>query len=369
VRLAVVTNDYPPRPGGIQQYLGSLLAAYPHPVRVLGPADPAGDPHEVHGHIEVVRSGSVFMWPTPAIGRWVGEQAADFGAEAVLFGAPTPLPSLGPALRDRLGAPYGVLAHGAEVTIPARFPGSRSLLAYPLRRADMLFSNGQFTAGVVRGVTGRGVTVLGGGVDLDHFHPADPPPENDPPILGCVSRFVPRKGQDLVLRAAAELRGRGRPVEVLLVGKGRTEESLRRLAAELAVPTRFEVDVPWERLGGLYREMDVFCMPCRSRWAGLEVEGLGLVFLEAAAAGLPVVAGDSGGAPETVDPGRTGFVVRGVADIVAAVELLLDDPAEARAMGARGRARIEAEFTWELAAQRMLAGFTEAGRALGSRRG
>jgi len=151
------------------------------------------------------------------------------------------------------------------------------------------------------------------------------------------------------------VRAAGLDLEVLLVGKGRTEPALRRRADQLGVPTRFEVGVPWERLGELYREMDVFCMPCRSRWGGLEVEGLGLVYLEAAATGIPVLAGDSGGAPETVDPGRTGYVVHDVADIAEALVMLLSDPAAARAMGRAGRERVEREWTWDLAAGRLIA--------------
>jgi phosphatidylinositol alpha-1,6-mannosyltransferase len=174
--------------------------------------------------------------------------------------------------------------------------------------------------------------------------------------VGCVSRFVPRKGQHRLIAAATELRRRGLAVTVLLVGKGRTEPRLRRLAERSGVPVRFEIDVPWERLGDLYREMDVFCMPCRSRWGGLEVEGLGLVFLEAAATGLPVLAGDSGGAPETVAPGETGFVVRSVADIVDGLESVLDDPERAAAMGRAGRERVGREFTWDRVVERLLAG-------------
>ena len=92
----------------------------------------------------------------------------------------------------------------------------------------------------------------------------------------------------------------------------------------------------YDRLPGLYREMTIFAMPCRSRWFGLEVEGLGVVFLEAAASGLPVIGGDSGGAPETVVPGTTGFVVDGDESLAEAIRLLLDDPALAAEMGRQG---------------------------------
>jgi phosphatidylinositol alpha-1,6-mannosyltransferase len=163
-----------------------------------------------------------------------------------------------------------------------------------------------------------------------------------------------------VLRAAAELRGRGHPVEVLIVGWGRLERRVRALAARLNVPTRFEIGVAWERLPDLYREMDAFVMPARSRWFGLEIEGLGIVYLEAAASGLPVLAGSSGGAPETVDSGSTGFVADSVAGIVQAVERWLADPERARAMGAQGRRRIEDRFTWEAVSKELRIGVVAA---------
>ena len=164
---------------------------------------------------------------------------------------------------------------------------------------------------------------------------------------------MPRKGQHRLVEAAAQLAARGLPVELLFVGRGRLEARLRRMTARRGVPARFEVGVPWDRLAPLYKEMDAFCMPCRSRWAGLEVEGLGMVYLEAAATGLPVLAGTSGGAPETVIPGETGFVVDRVSDIVSGLELVLKGD-RAIDFGAAGRERVEREFTWDHVIQRLL---------------
>jgi phosphatidylinositol alpha-1,6-mannosyltransferase len=351
VRLLLVTNDFPPKPGGIQQYLGSFVEAYPDPLLTLAPADPAATPEP-----DVRRSGRSFMWPTSEILRWIREEAAAFGPDVVLFGAPHPLSLLGPRLRADLGVPFGVLCHGAEVTLPAAFPGSRQVLGRALQTADVRFAVSRYTAGKVSRSTDRDVVWVGAGVDIAAFHPADPPPDNAPPVVGCVSRFVPRKGQHRLLEAAARF---GRPVEVLLVGKGRKEDDLRKLAARLGVRTRFAVDVPWSELPGLYRQMDVFAMPCKSRWGGLEVEGLGLVFLEAAATGLPVLAGDSGGSPETVIAGETGFVVHDVADIVEGLGMVLGDPEWARRMGAAGRALVERNFTWGRVVERVQTGFAE----------
>ena len=346
MRVLLVTNDYPPKAGGIQQYLGSLVEAFPEPIRVFAPADEGPAPGDV------VRGTKAFMWPTPAVRRRLESEVRAWEPDVILFGAPHPLAHLGPTLRRRTGIPYAVLCHGAEVTLPAAFPVTRSLVAWPLRRADAVLAVSDYTTGRVERLTGGPVMAVGAGVDVDAFRPAPAPP--DRPVVACVSRFVPRKGQRRVLRAVRRLRDEGRDVEALLVGRGRDESALRRLADRLDVPTRFEVGVPWDRLPGLYADASVFAMPCRSRWFGLEVEGFGLVFLEAAAAGLPVVAGDSGGAPETVVPGATGFVAADDDALVDALRLLLDDPGAAAEMGVAGRRRVESDFTWGAVAERVV---------------
>lgn len=348
MRLALVTNDFPPRPGGIQQYLGSLVDAYPHPLLVLGPSDRAAEPDE-----RVVRHHSRFMWPTRSVAAWIERELEAFDADVIMFGAPYPLARLGPRLSRTLNIPYSVVAHGAEVTLPARLPGMRQWVAGPLRRADARLALSDFTAGAVERISGRPVDIIGTGIDADHFFPGEG--STSGAVVGCVSRFVPRKGQHRLIEAVAELRSRGSEAELLLVGRGRTESALRTTAHELGVPTRFEVDVPWPALAGLYRQMDLFAMPCRSRWLGLEAEGFGLVYLEAAASGLPVLAGDSGGAPETVVPGVTGFVVSSTEALVEGLEMLLADPVRAAAMGHAGRQRVLSEFTWDRTIDRLLA--------------
>ena len=361
MRLAVVTNDYPPKPGGIQQYLGSLVDAWPYDVRVLAPHDRPST--TVRGETVVRRGQSRFMWPTRSVARWIEGELAAFGPDAVLFGAPYPLAQLVSRVQATTRVPVGVLGHGAEVVIPAAMPIVRSVLRRTLRRADVRFAVSRFTQRRLEALSARPVHYIGGGVDTDVFHP-DPPGNrggaaDSRPVLGCVSRFVPRKGQDRVLHAAARLGERGTPVRVLLVGKGRTQPSLQRLAERLGVDAEFAVDVPWSELPGRYASMDVFCMPCRSRWGGLEIEGLGLVFLEAAACEVPVLAGDSGGSPETVEPGRTGFVVHSVDDIVEGVETILGDPLRAVEMGRLGRKRVVREFSWGAVAERLEDGFSQ----------
>ena len=348
MRLLLITNDYPPKAGGIQQYLGHLVDAWPDPVHVAAPADANAVADE-----RVSRSSNSFMWPTRATGDWILEVAREFEPDVMLFGAPTPLPILGARLREELGVGYGVLAHGAEVTVPGAAPGARQAVGRILGDADTRFAVSSFTADRVKRLTRQPVVFVGAGVDIGAYKP---PPEggHTVPVVGCVSRFVPRKGQHRLLEAVSRL---DRRVEVLLVGKGRMEDQLREQAASLDVAARFVVDPPWQDLPGLYRAMDVFCMPCSSRWGGLEVEGLGLVFLEASSTGLPVLAGDSGGSSETVVPGETGYIVRSVDDIVEGLTVMLDDPERGAEMGQAGRRFVEENFTWDQVVERFSEGF------------
>ncbi len=310
------------------------------------------------------------MWPTREVRRWIEDHVAGFAPEVVLFGSPYPLALLGPDLKRRTGLPYVVIAHGAEVTVPTAIPGLRRAIARSLQSADTVFAVSEFTADRAARLSPGNVALLGAGVDIEVFRPRSHQPTGDSAswsavaagtmaeifTLGCVGRFVPRKGQTRVLRAAAELQSRGHRIDVLMVGWGRHERRLRRLATRLGVPTRFEISVPWDVLPEMYRQMDAFAMPARTRWFGLEFEGLGICYLEAAATRIPVVAGSSGGAPETVEQGRTGFVADSVAGIVEAVELLLTDPARVLAMGAAGRERISSDYTWELVMDRFRRG-------------
>ena len=347
MRLLLITNDYLPKTGGIQQYLGNLVERYEGEVRVLAPRHKGAsqDPR-------VVRSRWRFMWPTPRVRRWIETQAAEFEPDFVLFGAPYPLPTLGSHLRDTVGAPYGVIVHGAELTLPAAFPISRQLIAGPLRRADVVFANSHWTVRAVKRSTRREAAYLGIGVDLELFRPADESWGTET-IVGTVSRFIPRKKQDEVLRAADRLYRQGHQLRVKVVGRGRLETRLRRLAEKLEVPVDFHIDVPWSELPWRYREMDIFAVPCRSRWLGLEQEGLGIVFLEAAASGLPVIAGHSGGAPETVLPGTTGFVVHDEEALHEALELLLSNRERAAFMGDRGRQLMEDRYLWTAVMERL----------------
>jgi phosphatidylinositol alpha-1,6-mannosyltransferase len=174
---------------------------------------------------------------------------------------------------------------------------------------------------------------------------------SDRPTVVCVSRMVPRKGQDTLIRALPAIRRQVPDAALLLVGSGRYADRLMALAKENGVAEHVILtgSVSWEELPAHYVAGDVFAMPCRTRGGGLDVEGLGIVFLEASACGLPVVAGRSGGAPETVREGETGHVVdgRNVPEVAERVGGMLADPAAAAAMGQAGRAWVAEQWRWE----------------------
>ncbi|HYF44857.1 MAG TPA: glycosyltransferase, partial [Acidimicrobiales bacterium] len=203
------------------------------------------------------------------------------------------------------------------------------------------------------------------GVDVERFRPLDQAgrtaararlglPEGR--LVVGVSRLVPRKGFDVLIRAAAQL-APGRPdLSVAIAGGGRDDDRLRRLVEEVGAPVHFCGRVPDEDLPDLYACGDVFAMLCRNRWAGLEQEGFGIVFLEAAAAGVPAVAGESGGAAEAVAAGETGLVVdppTSVEATAAALAELLDEEERRRAMGEAARRRAEKEFAYDVLAARL----------------
>lgn len=332
-RVLLVTNDYPPDQGGIQRYLLELVQAYPGQMLVAAPADPSGS-----AAAGVFPGPSGFMWPTGGTSQWLRGVIRETKPDVVLFGAPHPLAFLGP----RLGLPYAVLAHGAEVSIGRSVPIYGALMARALRRAGAVFSVSHHTARAVRRAAGVEPIVVGAGVDRDRLQRSLHP---NGLVLTCVSRFVARKGHLRVLAAGERLTAEGLDVTVVLAGAGRLARRIRTRAQRAHVPVEVVVRPTDQAVAEILGRTSIFCMPARSRWLGLEQEGLGLVYLEAAASGLPVLAGRSGGAPETIEPGVTGFTVDSVDEIVAAVRLLAD-PAVREEFGRAGRRRVEQRHDW-----------------------
>jgi phosphatidylinositol alpha-1,6-mannosyltransferase len=360
VRTLVVTNDFPPRPGGIQAFVHSLAVRQPAgEIVVYAPAWKGAAGFDAAQPFPVVRHSTSLMLPEPRVLRRARAIAAAEGCDRVWFGAAAPLG----LLAKPLGLQRSVAStHGHEVGWAA-LPVARQLLRRIGRDVDVVTYLGDYTRSRLAPVVPR-LERLPSGVDTALFRPGAGGEEvrrrrglTGRPVIVCVSRLVPRKGQDVLIRALPAIRRRVPDAALLCVGGGPHLAALQRLAREEGVAEHVVLTgtVPWEELPAHYDAGDVFAMPCRTRRGGLEVEGLGIVFLEASATGLPVVAGRSGGSPDAVLDGRTGHVVDGtsVAEVADAVAGLLLDADRAASMGAAGRDWVEREWRWDVLAGRL----------------
>lgn len=363
-RTLLITNDFPPRPGGIQAFAHNLALRQPAGSLVVYASTWRGAAaFDARQPFEVIRENTGMLLPTGAVARRAEEIAKANDCQTVWFGAAAPLGLLAGGLRRRAGVSRVVAqTHGHEIGWAA-LPVARGMLRNIARDADVMTYLGAYTMTRLARALGGLTTLarLAPGVDVAAFTPSVDGSEvrrrhglGDRPVVVCVSRLVPRKGQDALIRAMPAIRRRVPDAALLIVGGGPYRSRLDRLARDLSGVV-ITGAVPWEELPAHYAAGDVYAMPCRTRRAGLDVEGLGIVYLEASATGLPVVAGDSGGAPDAVRDGETGFVVDGrdLGAIADRIARLLEDHDLARRMGTAGRAWIEAEWGWDRQAERM----------------
>jgi phosphatidylinositol alpha-1,6-mannosyltransferase len=367
MRTLLVTNDFPPRPGGIQSFVHNLALRQPAGSLVVYASCWSGAAgFDAEAPFPVIREATSMLLPTRRVARRAVALARSYRCEAVWFGAAAPLGLLADPLRRRAGIRRAVaLTHGHEVGWAA-LPGARAALRRIGRGQDVVTYLGEYTRSrLARALDGlTELHRLVPGVDLDTYRPdVDGSAIRrryrlaDRPVVVCVSRLVPRKGQDALIRALPALHRRVPHAALLVVGGGPDRSRLVRLARAAGVERQvvFTGSVPTAELPAYYAAGDVYAMPCRTRRGGLDVEGLGIVYLEASATGLPVVAGDSGGAPDAVREGETGFVVDGrdPSGLVDRLARLLTEPDLAARMGAAGRRWMETEWRWDLQAARM----------------
>jgi phosphatidylinositol alpha-1,6-mannosyltransferase len=367
-KTLVVTNDFPPRRGGIQSFVHGLASRLPaESVVVYAPSWPGAAAFDARQPMPVIRHPTSLMLPVPSVTRRAVAALQQHGCDRVLFGAAAPLGLLAPALR-RAGAERIVaITHGHEAGWAA-LPGARGLLRRIGDAVDVLTYLGEYfrvrlDRAVSPGAAARMVR-LAPGVDVTAFHPRAGGAAvrrrlglDGRPVVLCVSRLVPRKGQDTLLRSWPAVLAAAPDAMLLLVGSGPFGKNLQILAERLRVAgsVHFAGAVPAPDLPAYYDAADVFAMPCRTRRRGLDVEGLGIVYLEASATGLPVIGGDSGGAPDAIRDGESGYVVpgRSVAAVADRITGLITDPARAKAMGEKGLAWVQQEWRWDLVAARL----------------
>jgi phosphatidylinositol alpha-1,6-mannosyltransferase len=362
----LVTNDFPPKVGGIQTYLWELWRRLPpEDVTVLTtPHDDAAE-FDATQPYRIVRTKESVLLPTPALKRRIKALAAETKATLVVLDPAVPVGLLGPGL----GLPYAVVLHGSELL--GRIPtGGSQAMGEVVKRAIHVIAAGNYPAKEARRVGGDRtppITVIPPGVDTERFRPAADDAERertrqrfgiarDAQLVVGVSRLVMRKGFDVLIDAAARLLPTHPDLHVAIGGSGRDRDRLQKRIQDTKAPASLLGRVADDDLPKLYAAADVFAMCCRTRWAGLEPEGFGIVFLEAAACGVPQLAGDSGGAADAVADGETGVVVdhpRDADAVAAALRDLLDDPARRVALGRRSRERAVADFTYDHLAARL----------------
>ncbi|MEU3934605.1 glycosyltransferase family 4 protein [Streptomyces sp. NPDC029044] len=374
-KTLIVTNDFPPRPGGIQAFLHNMalrldpqqLVVYASTWKRTREGVEATRAFDAEQPFTVVRDRTTMLLPTPGATRRAVDLLREHGCTSVWFGAAAPLGLMAPALRAAGAERLVATTHGHEAGW-AQLPAARQLLRRIGDSTDTITYLGEYTRSRIASALTPGAAArmaqLPPGVDEKTFHPGSGGDEvrarlglTDRPVVVCVSRLVRRKGQDTLIRAMPRILAAEPDTVLLIVGGGPYEQDLRRLARERGVASavRFTGAVPWSELPAHYGAGDVFAMPCRTRRGGLDVEGLGIVYLEASATGLPVVAGDSGGAPDAVLDGETGWVVRGDSPQETAdrITTLLGDPELRRRMGERGREWVEEKWRWDLLAENL----------------
>jgi phosphatidyl-myo-inositol dimannoside synthase len=358
-KAVLVTSSFLPGRGGIESYLAGLCSALRPDLAVLAPSARDGRPLPRDLGYPTTGMPAPFLVPGPptlaAILRALDEHRAD----RVLFGTPWPLALLGPSLHRR-GVPYGVIVHAAETFVPAALPGLRRAMEKALGDADLLLAVSHYTADRVRALlAGRGlapppIEVLRAKVDLRRWHPGvDTAPVSA--MLGLdgrkmvltFGRLTPRKGVHRLIHAWPSVARRAPQALLVIAGRGPQEPRLRRLAHREGVPAVFAGAIPERHAPAFHAAASLFALPVVDRWAGLEVEGLGVALLEAGACGVPAVTGRSGGTPEAVVDGDTGYVVdaRDRDALADRVVELLHDEALARRMGEAARRHVARSFS------------------------
>lgn len=338
-------------------------------VVVYAPAWKRSEQFDARQPFPVIRHRTSLMLPEPTVLNRARQIAQEYGCDRVLFGAAAPLGLLAPRLRSRGMGPIVAMTHGHEAAW-ATTPGARSVLRSIGDSVDTVTYLGEYTrhriASAMRPEAAARMRRLVPGVDIATFNPSVRPEGAglraelrlaDRPVVVCVSRLMPRKGQDTLIRALPTVQRQVPDAALLIVGGGPYGSRLEAAARDEGVADSvvFTGTVPWEALPAHYAAGDVFAMPCRTRNRGWDVEGLGIVYLEAGAIGLPVIAGNSGGAPDAVVDGRTGYVVDGrdVGQVARRLTQLLQDPVLASRMGEQGRAWVEEEWTWPTVSGRL----------------
>ena len=359
VKHLLVTNDFPPKIGGIQNLLYEWWRRLPsESFAVLTSPYSGSKQFDAAQSFEIRRTREPVLLPHPLMVHKINKMAKQFGAELVVLDPALPLGLIGP----NLNLPYAVVLHGAEIVVPGRLPVVSRLLARVLNNAELIIASGSYPAAEASRIcrSSKRIEVITPGVDIQRFKVLSSEQRiearkrfgvaEDAELIVGISRLVPRKGFDVLIRAVARLAIEFPKLRLIVGGDGRDRARLERIARELMSPTTFLGRVSDDDLPKLYGCADINAMLCRSRWMGLEQEGFGIVFAEAAACGVPQIAGRSGGASDAVDHDITGLIVEDptrVDDVVSSLRRLLVDKSQLLKMGQASRLRAENLFDYD----------------------
>ncbi len=365
-KILCITNDFGPRAGGIETFVIGLIERLPQSRVIVYTS--AQDNSELYDRkwledygVEVVRDKSKILLPTPGVAYCVKDLVREKNISTVFFGAAAPLGLLSRGLR-KVGVKHIVaLTHGHEVWWSKVWPFTIAM-KFISRHVNHLTYLGEYTRSAVTGsITDQAaasMVKIAPGIDTDHFSPQDASELRrelgltDKKVIVSVGRLVHRKGQDVLIEAMPTIIKEVPEAHILMIGEGPYRSYLETRVKTLGLQERvtFIGRIQYADLPRYICVGEIFVMPSRSRLAGLEVEGLGIVYLEASACGLPVIAGNSGGAPDAVLAGKTGLVVEGtsIKAVASAVVGLLLDPKRSQAMGLAGREWIVQEWRWDI---------------------
>jgi len=365
-KILCITNDFGPRAGGIETFVIGLIERMPkNSVIVYTSSQKGSDPFDAQWlsnyGVEVIRDRSKILLPTYRVGRQVRKLARERQIQSVFFGAAAPLALLAQGLRKAGVKRIVALTHGHEVWWARLWPFSIAIARIG-SGVDLLTYLGEFTRAEISkslNETSRKKLVrIAPGIDTEHFSPQrsalalrESLGLSNKRVIVSVGRLVHRKGQDILIEAMPEIIKKIDDAHLLFIGEGPYRRELEKRVERLGLHDRvtFIGRVQYLDLPRYICVGDIFAMPSRSRLAGLEVEGLGIVYLEASACGLPVIGGISGGAPDAVLPGETGFSVDGTSvDAVAhSIISTLSDKNLLKSLGLRGREWVIAEWQWQ----------------------
>lgn len=369
-KILCITNDFGPRAGGIESFVIGLVERLPKNTVIVYTS--AQDKSELYDRqwrenfgVEVIRDKARILLPTPGVAYCISALVKDREIKTAFFGAAAPLALLSPTLRRAGVKKIVALTHGHEVWWSKIWPLTWAMKTIA-RNVDHLTYLGEFTRNVISqpiSASAKAAMVrIAPGIDTDHFAPVDSSELKKSlgfihkRIIVSVGRLVHRKGQDILIEAMPEVLQEIPDAHLLLIGEGPYRQYLQSRVKQLQIDSHvtFIGRITFSDLPHYICLGEIFVMPSRSRFAGLEVEGLGIVYLEASACGLPVIAGNSGGAPDAVRDGVTGLVIDGrdPRSVAQSISELLLDPERARQMGRAGRAWIIKEWRWQIRSKR-----------------